>query len=220
VGDLVPEGGTALDVEPGGRLVEEEHPRPVQQRQGEVQPALHPAGVAADLAVGGVREPDALDQLVAALRPVGPGHAVQGTLEAHVLPGGQVRVQGRLLERGADRVAHRGAVLDDVVTGDPGRTRGGREEGGEHVHGGRLTGAVGSEEAVDLARAHFEVDSVDGADVALEHADQPVDLDSVGLRLASVPAWHPDSPSGQRSLGKLDRSIHRYLNLANVDCPE
>ena len=50
--DLVPEGGAALDVEPGRRLVEEEDPRPVHEREREVEPALHPARVAADLAIG------------------------------------------------------------------------------------------------------------------------------------------------------------------------
>jgi hypothetical protein len=38
----------------------------VDQRQREVQPPLHAARVAADLAVGRVGEPDTLDQLVPA----------------------------------------------------------------------------------------------------------------------------------------------------------
>ena len=53
-GDLLPEGRAALRVEPRGRLVEEEDARPVDEREGEVEAALHAAGVAADLAVGGV----------------------------------------------------------------------------------------------------------------------------------------------------------------------
>ena len=108
----------ALDVEAGGRLVEEEDARAVQQGEGEVEPALHPARVAADLAVGRVGEPDALDQLVAALGPVRLRHPVERALEAHVLAGGQVRIERGLLKRGADRVADGGALLDDVEAGD------------------------------------------------------------------------------------------------------
>ena len=64
--DLVPERGAALHVEAGGGLVEEEDAGLVDQRQREVEPPAHAAGVAADLAVGRLGEPDALDQLVAA----------------------------------------------------------------------------------------------------------------------------------------------------------
>src|SRR5437867_10126631 len=52
--DLGPEGRAALRVEPGRRLVEEEHARAVDQRERQVEAALHPAGVALDLAVGGL----------------------------------------------------------------------------------------------------------------------------------------------------------------------
>ena len=65
--DLVPKRGAALNVEPGGRFVEEEHAWPVDECHREVEPALHPARVAADLAVGSMCQPDAGDQLVGAL---------------------------------------------------------------------------------------------------------------------------------------------------------
>ena len=63
--DLFPERGAALWIEPGGRLVEKEDARPVHEGEREVEPALHPARVAPDLAVGGLREPDALEQRLA-----------------------------------------------------------------------------------------------------------------------------------------------------------
>ena len=46
-GDLLPQRGAALRVEPGRRLVEEEDARPVHEREREVEPPLHPARVAA-----------------------------------------------------------------------------------------------------------------------------------------------------------------------------
>ena len=86
---LLPERGTALDVETGGRLVEEEDARAVDERQREVEPSLHPAGVAAYLAVGRLGEPDALEELVGTGPPIGAREAVEGALEAEVLAPGE-----------------------------------------------------------------------------------------------------------------------------------
>ena len=177
-GDLFPERGAALDVEAGGRLVEEEDARAVGEGEGEVEPAFHPARVAADLAVGRVGEPDPLQQLAAALGALGLAEAVQGGLQAHVLAAGQQRVEGGLLQGGADRRAHLRPFGDDVVAGDPGGAGGGGEEGGQHQHRRRLAGAVGAEEAVDLALGDLEVDAVDGPGPVLELADEAFDLDA------------------------------------------
>jgi hypothetical protein len=51
------------------------------------------------------------------------------------------------------------------------------QERHEHAHGRRLAGAVGTEEAVDLAGRDLEIDPVDGLQAALELALQPDDLD-------------------------------------------
>src|SRR2546430_12645931 len=50
----------------------------------------------------------------------------------------------------------------------------------QHVHRGRLTGAVRAEEAVDLARRDVQVDAGDRDDSALELADESFRLDAVG----------------------------------------
>ena len=49
---LVPQGHPAGGVEPGGGLVEEQHGGLVHERQGQVEPAAHAAGVGADAPVG------------------------------------------------------------------------------------------------------------------------------------------------------------------------
>ena len=103
-GDLVPERAAALRVEAGRRLVEEEDARPVDEREREVEPALHAARVAADLAVGGVGQADALEQLVARARlRSARGIPWSARLEPQVLAAGEQRVERGLLERGADR---------------------------------------------------------------------------------------------------------------------
>ena len=78
---LLPQRGPALRVKAGRRLVEEQDPRRVDQRQREVQPALHPARVAADPAVGRLGQPDALEQRVRALAPLGRRQALERGLE-------------------------------------------------------------------------------------------------------------------------------------------
>ena len=90
----------------------------MDERERQVEPAPHAAGVAADLAIGCVGEPDALDQLVAAAKRLGLRDPVHARLQAHVLAGREELVERRLLEGDADRVADLGALLDDVVAGD------------------------------------------------------------------------------------------------------
>jgi len=96
-----------------------------------------------------------------------------------VLAPGQVRVEGDVLQRRADRGAHVGALADDVVAADRRMPRRRRQQCGEHQHGGGLAGAVRPEEAVDLAGGDPEVDAVDGAGAVLELADESLGVDSV-----------------------------------------
>jgi hypothetical protein len=114
---------------------------------------------------------------------------VQAALELHVLTPRQQRVERRILKRDADDIAHRGSIPDDVVARDPRGTCGWREEGGEHVNGGRLSRSVGAEEPVDLGWADLELDSVDGPRAVLEVPDEALDLDPVAR-------FHPVSSRG------------------------
>ena len=159
--DLRPEGAAALRVEAGRRLVEEEDRGPVDERERQVEAALHPAGVGADAAVGGEREADALEQLVPAPAPLVRTQAVERGLEAQVVARGEERVERRLLQRGADRAPHLRALARDVEAADRGRARGRRQQRRQHVDGRRLARAVRAEEAVDLAGRHVQVDLVD-----------------------------------------------------------
>ena len=115
--DLLPERAAALNVEPGRRLVEEEDARRVDQGEREVEPALHPAGVAAHLAVGRLREPDALEQDLASPRALRARDSLQRRLQAQVLAAREQGIERRLLERCADRRPDLRALADDVVAG-------------------------------------------------------------------------------------------------------
>ena len=141
----------------------------MDEREREVEPPLHPARVAADLAVGGVGEADPLEQLVAARSALGLGDA-RAARSAAACARGPVSsgVERRLLQRGADRRAHPRPFGDDVEAADPRDAAGRRQQRRQHQHRRRLAGAVGPEEAVDLARLDLEVDAVDRARPLLE----------------------------------------------------
>ena len=125
----------------------------VDERQRQVEAAAHAARVAADLAVGRLGEADPRDQLVAATarvglagcrasRPAGAcARARSGTGRAPP-PAGRRR----------SRRERRGPRLTMSWPATRAVPDGGREQRGQHVHGGRLAGAVRAEEAVDLAR--------------------------------------------------------------------
>ena len=103
--------------------------------------------------------------------------AVELGVQAQVLLGGQVAVERRVLEDEAD-------VAADVVAlarRRRGRRRArcppvGSRERAEHVDRRRLAGAVGPEEAEDLAGGDLEADAAHGLDLA-EGLAQVVDLD-------------------------------------------
>ena len=109
----------AARIEPGRRLVEEQQPRPPDQRAAEVEPAAHAARVGLDDAVGGVGEIELLEQLVgrgacaSARRQL-----VEPAEHPQVLAPGQVLVDGRVLAGQADDAAQLLGLADDVEAGD------------------------------------------------------------------------------------------------------
>ena len=72
------------------------------QGQGQVEAPLHPARVAADLAVRRFGKANPLEQFLAARFALWLADPVQGGLQAHVLAAGEQRVEGRLLQRRAN----------------------------------------------------------------------------------------------------------------------
>ena len=79
-----------------------------------------------------------------------------------VLQAREVLVDGGVLAGEADPAADLVGLADDVVAEDVGLAAVGAQQGGEHLHGGGLAGAVRAEDAVDRAGRHRQVDSVDG----------------------------------------------------------
>ena len=100
--DDVPHAEPAARVEAGRRLVQEQQPRPADQRAGEVEPAAHAAGVGLDDPVGGVGKVELLEQLVGALRGFARWQLVEPAEHPQVLAAGQVLVDRGVLAGQAD----------------------------------------------------------------------------------------------------------------------
>ena len=164
--DVVPEVLSADGVEAGGGLVQEDDRGLVDERRGEVEAALHAAGIAADPPVGVFGEADDVEQVGDALLDLLPGDVEEAGLQAEQLSSGLEHVEADLLEGDADLVSDAAGVLDDVEAVDGGGAAGGPEQRGEDADGGGLAGAVLAEEAEHLAVGHVEIDAVDGVDVA------------------------------------------------------
>ncbi len=79
------------------RLVQEQQPRTVKQRQRQIQASLHTPGVAVHLAISGFGEPYPCQQFAAALHALALGQPVQSSLQTHVLAAGQERIERGLL---------------------------------------------------------------------------------------------------------------------------
>jgi hypothetical protein len=151
----------------------------VHERQGEIEPALHSARVALDLAVRRLGQADTVEKLVAALAPFLAGDAVHRGLQPEMLASGEERIECSFLQGGADHPPHLRSLLDHVVAGDRCSPGGGRQQRGEHVDGGRLARAVRAEESVDLAGPDAQVDAVDCAWSLLELAHESLRDDAV-----------------------------------------
>ena len=200
--DDVPHLVAAAGVEAGGRLVEEQQVGGDDDAGGDVEPAPHAAGVVLHGAVGGVHEPERLEQLDRPRLRRGVGEAEQPTEQGQVLATGDLVVDRGQLPGEAHPAADLVGLGDDVVAEHRRAAGGGLQQGGEHPDGGGLAGPVRAEDAVDAAPTDREVDAVDRPRLP-EPLDQAGGLDGQ-LRVAV----HPRSVRRhRRSDGRCDPRI-------------
>ena len=113
-----------------------------------------------------LREPQPLQQFVGLATDVIVLHAVDACKETDILADGQIFVKREFLRHIADVLLDFFVLGADVVASHGARAAGGLVQSCEHVHGGGLTCAVGSEEAENLAPLHAETDVIDGMERA------------------------------------------------------
>src|SRR5262245_34121931 len=181
-----PEQGPELEpligVEPGGRLVQQQDPRIVDDRLGDAGPPHHAAGERLHPVVGPVGQADPFDGALHRPRSLGRGHLLEPGDVLDELADRETPVVAELLRQIAD-LPPQPAQVDPAVhrfsqqgEGSPGRP----QNGGDRAHQRGLAGAVRTEQAVH-AGADRQIESVHGHPATGPYP-QPFGADGVPVR--------------------------------------
>jgi hypothetical protein len=149
--DRLPDPDDLHRVESDGRLVQDQHRRPVDEGAGERGPLTETLRQVVDLAVRHLLEEAALDRLGDPPLHLGARDALQPRAVGEVLVDPHLGIEGRGLREISDPGARGERLRDDVESRHARGARGGREESRQDAHGRRLPGPVGSEKTDDLA---------------------------------------------------------------------
>src|SRR5687767_11551753 len=159
--DRLPELPAGLGIETGGRLIEKEQLRIGHQGAGQGEPLLLAARELAHPAVALFTQLHRGQHLLERAGPL-----VEAPKELQGLGDGELLAELGFLERNAQPLPERRAALAPLLAQHQHLPRIGDGEPFADLDGGGLSGAIGPEEAETLPREHFEVESVDGDDLA------------------------------------------------------
>lgn len=139
-------------VNTGGRFIEDQHFRAMDHRHRQRQPLANAERERLGQRILNLRQHKTFAHLLNALGDFRFRDVKQPGVELKVLSNRQLAVQRKRLRH----VAHPAAGVDifrvNRLTKQPGLTFTGRQQPGQHLHGGRFTAAVGTEEAKNLPR--------------------------------------------------------------------
>ena len=163
-------------------LVEEEHPGPVDEPDGDIEAALHPAGVRPDDPAGIGGQPDRVEQVADAIAEIRAAHAEEACLELQVLAAGERLVDAGALGDDADRAPDPRSMRADVVAGDERAARIRARERRQNLDRRGLARAVRAEQSEDAAGRDAQADVVEGTDLAAVRLAQMVGFDGLHVR--------------------------------------
>ena len=138
-------------VQAAGGFVEEEELGVVDEDAGEAEPLLHAAAKGADEGSLFVRQSDEFEHVFDGAFALFGGDFVAGAKEVEVFGDFHVFVDAKEVGHVADEVADGVGVAGDVVAEYLGAAFAGGKEGGENAQCGGLAGAVGADEAEEVA---------------------------------------------------------------------
>ena len=158
-----PQVADARRVHAVGGLVQDEQPGAAQHGRRQPQALPHPEGVAAHLAPrNGSAKPDALERVI---DEGGGVTAVQPGEHRQIPSAAEIRVEPRGLDEAAHAVQPLRAGFRPRPPEQPQRPLVGQHQPEHRGQQRRLAGAVGTEQPVDIARAHGEVHRIEGGDL-------------------------------------------------------
>ncbi len=155
--DQLPEREPALRVESGGRLIEEEHARPVGDRAGDLHPLGQAAGESHRHRGRAVGQPELGQQFVGTGAGVGAGHAEVAAVVVQILADGAGPIEGVVLGDHADAALDRRGIRShvDAIEGHP--PAGGAYPGRADADRGGLSRAIRAQQGEDLAGANLQI---------------------------------------------------------------
>jgi len=156
---LLPEIAARLGIDAGGRLIEQQKPRRMNQAGSEREPLLPPAGELA----GELLLPGGKAKLIEALLHRLPAilHVVHARHEIEIFSNAEVFPKAEFLGHVADMTLDLLALTNHVVA-EAGAAPGIRaQQAAEHADEGRLATAVGPEEPVNLTGPDLQRDVID-----------------------------------------------------------
>src|SRR6267378_3209436 len=158
------DGAGGHDVKAVGGLVENHDGWIVDEGAGDGGFLHHSGGELVAAAVAKFVHVQAIENVIHAHFQGDFFQAVEAAEVFNKFLGGEPAIEGGGGGEEADVGANFFGLLDDIVAADDGGAIGGLEDGGEHAECGGFAGAIGAEEAVNLARLAGEADVIDGAD--------------------------------------------------------
>jgi hypothetical protein len=213
--DQLPEGLARARIHAGGRLIQQEDPRAVDQRGRQSEFLFHPARELPGGAAGEFPQADEIQDFPAARQPAVSRKPAHFGEEAEVLEDRQFLVQRESLRQIADLRARVFDLARHLESGDDDPARRGRERAAEQAHGGGFPGAVRADQCVDLAPADAQREAVDGPEV-VEHLHHVKRFDR-RLVACHVRIQFPLSlPLGRGGGGKRRRP---YWNFTSAGMP-
>ena len=163
-------------IEPGTRLVEQQHGRPRQEPLRQLDAAREPAREALDQLAAPLGEAEALEQRGDALGEPGAAQPVEMPLVAQVLLHRELAVDARVLEHDADVTAHVARRRPHVVAVHARGAGTRRQQGRQDAEERALPAAVRPEQREELSLANVEGDARERLAFAVAPA-QSLDLD-------------------------------------------
>ncbi len=152
-------------VESGGRLVQQQDLRPGEQRPGDRNFLLHPAGhLFHRVEDAALVQPQPGEDLQHALAGLFAVHPVQSCAVDQVFHRGELLEEAGLHRYPVDELLHGDLVCDRVEPEHGDLSLVGEQQGGHQADQGGLAGAVRSEHAEDLAFLNLERNFVEGDD--------------------------------------------------------
>src|SRR5579863_10213598 len=91
---------------------------------------------------------------------------IEHAMKIHVLPGGQILVQARILKHDSKSCTHFMLVAGGIESIDLQSAARGGQQSGQHLDRGSLAGAVWTEKSEDFSARHLKRNIVDCCEVA------------------------------------------------------